>query len=547
MVKSLSELAYEAHPRIAKQSELSGILGRAEEGIKHLGYQEALDVSLENGHRILDHSIGVGRLATELALKYNPDDTQTAGLALVGGIVHDWGKPFLESLPPGKGKYSEHDSVHLEAVLRLQGLPDLAQSIRHNPNLVSWDIATGAATVAQLAVAKADLYTNGVGEYVDALDRARDVASRKDIPTQPYFQFVDMASQSGFLSEAGDGSVLQKYAFIERCDGAYPINQDPATHGKLSSLHVAKNMTDLGVNSTVYASGDGERFSIGDVDIQPVQSHEDLLQKLDEESVNFVTGWTSLFHTMDRQGIPSALIMRSLLESSLTKVRRRIISQAGKKAILVSNASAELLGLEGQATVCGNGYDPDVFYYKEQPITDNIIFAGAPIYEKGIDHLLNLAQQVPQANFLIAGSPAMYGRDTRLGEIPQNVQMLGEISQQTIAEMYRTSAAAVFLTDPTRIFETFGKSAMEAGICGAPLVYIKNGGLATTVLANELNRGFNSFDLDAMSRALQDLVDRRHDLAQQRATLAHATKAHHPEWREVAAKLMAIGNDIIVN
>lgn len=511
----------------------------------------ALQRAVDAGHSILDHSIGVSRRAVDTLHRITPTNIQLA-IAAIAGMIHDWGKPILDFNTSKNKVFSTHDSIHLESILRLggQGLSGVAQAVRHTPKLVMRDIANRIITPEQLSVVYADTVTNRLGLPVSTTDRMNDVIDRKPIDPTGQLSFIKKVSNiDEELATALQNTNVLEVTFVERCDGRYPVTTDPRTHGKLSSLHLAQHLGFMGLATNVVVSGDGSSFNAGQgVTIRTVQDYTDVDRIVDDRSALFITGWTSYFQQKRDKGHPANLVMRSLLGPSLTHDRRQVMREAGKQCIFVSQASAREVGIDPEtASIQGNGYNPETFYYRDSPILNQIAFVGAPIHEKGIDHLIALAYSMPETSFIIAGDSEMYGRSDTLGEIPPNVTTLGEVSHDEVRELYLKSAASVFLTDPRRIFETYGKSAMEAALCGTPLVYLKNGGLETTVMDHHLNTGFDAFNISEFSNTLRKLITNKDTISAQRLHLSEQAKAFYPTWKEVAARFLALSSEAILD
>jgi glycosyltransferase involved in cell wall biosynthesis len=536
MVKSLETLISAIDSSVVRLDP--AYIAEVEDGLKEIDLLDSMSDAESDGHSVLRHGTGVAAVALCVARRngYSKRDTLDA---CIGGLVHDAGKSLYAHTP-----YSARDSIDLESKLREQGLLTLGQSVRHNPYLVTADARHHRLAPSQYAVTIADSVTDRSGKNVGVRARQAQTIGSKDIDADFQARFTDQLPY--YHSIAKNPAQPIGVTFIERFDGRYPISIKTESQGKLSSLHIARCLGQMGVRASIMAYvEDGATFVTDGVLIDGNNTIEHLDKTIFEDEVVYVTGWTSAFERLKQRAVPANLVMRSILETSLNEVRLRRIQAAGKSCVLMSQESFEKVGLNQEATLIPNGYDSEVFFYEPQTIKQQIFFAGALVPEKGVDHLIKVAQVMPEYEFVVAGSPGMYGVSESLLDMPPNVIRLGEVSQQAIAEQYRRSLVSLVLTDPARIFEVFGKSGVEATLCGCPLVFIANGGLKSNIVSHELTASLDSPDIEGLVTCIKAIETsaRNHEL---RGDLALKAKKTHLTWEQVAARFFARGLDSVV-
>lgn len=158
-------------------------------------------------------------------------------------------------------------------------------------------------------------------------------------------------------------------------------------------------------------------------------------------------------------------------------------------------------------TVIFNGLDTDVFHLydtaelrrKHNLNHEKVVFHATPSFSADPDHIkggyyvLELAKQMPDVRFFIAG-PC-----TEPLDIPENVTMLGKISDQGLLARYYSMADATVLTSKK---ETFSMVTAESLCCGTPVVGFKAG--APEQIAIPEYSSFVDFgDLHTMGQALK--------------------------------------------
>lgn len=127
--------------------------------------------------------------------------------------------------------------------------------------------------------------------------------------------------------------------------------------------------------------------------------------------------------------------------------------------------------------VVPNAIDPEAMPQPTHlPATrDYVAYAGRLSPEKGIDILFEAARLLPDVAFRVAGRVA---EGYVLPPVPPNVELVGQLDRQGIADLYGGALAAVMAS---RWYEGFPLSAVEAMYYGAPLVLPVLGGLPEIV------------------------------------------------------------------
>lgn len=100
-----------------------------------------------------------------------------------------------------------------------------------------------------------------------------------------------------------------------------------------------------------------------------------------------------------------------------------------------------------------------------------VLLVGRIVPHKGVEHLIEAARYVPNAEFLIVGegsSLEAMKRLTREMEVAQHVRFLGRVSQEDLPKVY--AACDVFALPSVSRLEAFGIVALEAMATGKPVV-----------------------------------------------------------------------------
>jgi glycosyltransferase involved in cell wall biosynthesis len=131
-----------------------------------------------------------------------------------------------------------------------------------------------------------------------------------------------------------------------------------------------------------------------------------------------------------------------------------------------------------------------------------VTFVGRISREKGIDDFLSAARLLPEIPFAVAGSEnGMPG--IREGA-PDNVQWLGFLGSEELAVLYQRSRIVVL---PSRCYESFPNSLLEAMTHGCPVIASRIGAMSTIVEDGKTGFLFEAQDSTDLARNVANLYE----------------------------------------
>lgn len=134
-----------------------------------------------------------------------------------------------------------------------------------------------------------------------------------------------------------------------------------------------------------------------------------------------------------------------------------------------------------------------------------VLYLGRLSHEKGVDLLVEAIGSLPDARLLVAGEGPQRKSLERLagGRASGRVRFLGHVSGE---RKRRLLAQAEVLVVPSRCYETFGLSVVEALASGVPVVVAGHGGLASVVEHRRHGLWFRPGDPADLRKRLSEIL-----------------------------------------
>ena len=173
----------------------------------------------------------------------------------------------------------------------------------------------------------------------------------------------------------------------------------------------------------------------------------------------------------------------SFLRAGSTSIKKRLDDYVLRNADHVIANSRDTAASHREAW----DIDPEVIYpfidveeYRVERRGEKILHVN-PSLHKGIDVTYEVAQRMPDEEFIVAGTPTTNSEEmaANIGDLP-NVDMRGYVDD--MRDVYRESKLVIM---PSKA-ETFGRVPIEAGISGIPTVGSDTGGLPEAVGSDDL-------------------------------------------------------------
>lgn len=156
-------------------------------------------------------------------------------------------------------------------------------------------------------------------------------------------------------------------------------------------------------------------------------------------------------------------------------------------------------------TVLNGVNSDDVFCWlegeeKEKNTVLNVtaFFSVEREHPKGGWYILQLAEHMPEVTFLVAG------RADEIGDLPDNLKLLGEIKdQKELAELYRKAALSIIVSKK----ETFSMPCAESLCCGTPVVGFR-AGAPEQIALSEYSEYVEYGNIEALEQVISDWLER---------------------------------------
>lgn len=231
--------------------------------------------------------------------------------------------------------------------------------------------------------------------------------------------------------------------------------------------------------------------------------------------------------------------------ASAAGLKPEIICKLADNVFCVSEAQKGLFvnagGDAAKIRVVPNGADLETFSPGDPEKRDynRLIFVGALVVDKGIHVLVNvfarLRQKHPSLKLDVYGSASMWGREELFStaEVEKQVAGIkfhGPIPQKEVTKHYQTAGACVV---PSIYFDSFPLAAIEANVCGCPVIGFNAGGIREAILHDKTGYIIPETSEEALFKALDELVSAPERLkSMSRAALEYSRKTF--TWDRVA-------------
>ena len=150
---------------------------------------------------------------------------------------------------------------------------------------------------------------------------------------------------------------------------------------------------------------------------------------------------------------------------------------------------------------CPDTYEPTSGEY--------VSYIGRMSYEKGYDLLIEVAFRHPEIRFKLAGET----RDSSKIKYPENVEMMGYLHKGELAKFIQNSR---FIVMPSRCYEGFPMSILEAASFGKPTVGPDHGGFTEIIGKGEdaIGKLFIPNDVDNLEKAIVELWNNKSEIVE---------------------------------
>ena len=143
------------------------------------------------------------------------------------------------------------------------------------------------------------------------------------------------------------------------------------------------------------------------------------------------------------------------------------------------------------------------------------LFVGRLSPEKGIDTLLSAWENYIKEKFclkIVGDGPLA----PRVAEVARQVPVVEWLGQQPLEEVYRLLGEAQFLVFPSKLYETFGRVAIEAFAKGTPVVASEIGAVAEVTDHNRTGLHFHPGDPKSLAKRVEWILSHPVELARMR-------------------------------
>lgn len=164
--------------------------------------------------------------------------------------------------------------------------------------------------------------------------------------------------------------------------------------------------------------------------------------------------------------------------------------------------------------VINPGIDTTFFSYKPTKKSDYFLIVSRLVPHKNIDIAVRACQQL-HLNLKIIGTGRQLNYLKSISN-PEYIEFLGQVSDTQLRQHYRQAMALICPQ-----VEDFGLTPLEANSCGTPVIALKKGGIADTVIENQTGIFFSHQTVTSLAQALKNFKTTNFDPANIRRLSLH--------------------------
>lgn len=169
-----------------------------------------------------------------------------------------------------------------------------------------------------------------------------------------------------------------------------------------------------------------------------------------------------------------------------------------------------------------------------------VVYVGRLSEEKGFDLLVDVARRRPEIEFRLAGAL----RDGCEENVPRNVRLLGHLSKDDLGAFLRD---ARFVVLPSRCYEGFPMTILEAAAYGKPVVGPDHGGFTEIIGHGDdaIGRLFRPGDVSDLEEKIIELWNdpastmRLGQKAFEKLRVKYSTEVVYRQWRDLFHKVVS--------
>lgn len=415
-------------------------------------------------------------------------------------------------------------SIGIERIFQYFELPELAHAVRHNPLDFISDVTENRVTIPQLLLNIADR-SNASGKPVTIAEK-ENILQLKMSGNEDFHREADILC-SGLLQSAvkeenfrnlpyvtDDIYSTRRTILLQRFDEKY-VEPRGKYKDTSSNYHMGRKLASFAHNTTIVHDHEGkikaETFLakkgeavLHGIDGRKKDVIEELVRLSHSHDSIIIEGWTSVLPIL-REKIDNQksiiLLMRAMsggkfederLLNALYADEIWVMTEQMRQIIYEQFQPLSSPGLRiPRIRILTSGVDDDIFFADEKIKRQQgkITYVGGITKLKGVDVLLDafdlVKQEFPHAELHLIGDPAIYGKKNEFDKQTlrkDGVVYHGALIAEEVAEQLKTAHVSVLLT---RIFEAYGKAAMQARVCGTPMVVSDQGALPLHVQKEE--------------------------------------------------------------
>ena len=198
-------------------------------------------------------------------------------------------------------------------------------------------------------------------------------------------------------------------------------------------------------------------------------------------------------------------MMSKLIEMTIVRFSLHFYDEIYSESKSTREFLKKTFKVNSQLAYPGVGYIPDSLRLKDSDKKIKVVYVGRMIESKGVKMIFDIAREIPEADFVLAGGGSLVGKlkERVISERLRNVFIPGNLLRNEVSRLLKSADIFVY---PSWHSEGLPLALIEAGSYGLPVVATDTGGVREVIVSKRTGILTKQKDYESFKSALYKLI-----------------------------------------